>query len=117
MTQVLLCSGLLVAGLVVSQLADLSSLRTALSTVTMVCLAYIMIEVGLDTLGTAIAEIEREAVNQEQVIGALQQVSQVFETLPPALQTTRAESLDGENIRSGLFEWLPECPGLRTPPH
>lgn len=48
MTQVLLYSGLLVAGLVVSQLADLSSLRTALSTVTMVCLAYIMIEVGLE---------------------------------------------------------------------
>ena len=42
MTQVLLYSGLLVAGLVVSQLADLSSLRAALSTVTMVCLAYIM---------------------------------------------------------------------------
>ncbi|HBH97544.1 MAG TPA: sodium:proton antiporter [Candidatus Omnitrophica bacterium] len=48
MTQVLLYSGLLVGGLVVSQLADLSSLRTALSTVTMVCLAYIMIEVGLE---------------------------------------------------------------------
>ena len=43
MTQVLLYSGLLVGGLVVSQLADLSSLRVALSTVTMVCLAYIMI--------------------------------------------------------------------------
>ena len=98
------------------------------------------IEVGLDTLGTTIAEIEREAVNQEQVIGALQQVSQVFETLPPyeqkdlfrhtlhkalispdrlklalygkppqvpALQTTRAELLNGEGIRSEPFEWLP----------
>ena len=48
MTHVLLYSGLLVAGLALSQLADLSSLRAGLSTVTMVCLAYIMIEVGLE---------------------------------------------------------------------
>jgi len=48
MIQVILYSGLLLAGMVVSQAADLSGLRGALSTLTMVCLAYIMLEVGLE---------------------------------------------------------------------
>jgi len=48
MNQVLIFSGLLVAGMTVSQLIDLSSVRVFLTSITMVCLAYIMIEVGLE---------------------------------------------------------------------
>ncbi|MCM8794530.1 MAG: cation:proton antiporter [Candidatus Omnitrophica bacterium] len=48
MIQILLYSGLLVFGMAVSQLLDLSGLRPLLVTVTMVCLAYIMVEVGLE---------------------------------------------------------------------
>ncbi len=48
MIQILVYSGLLVAGMGISQLVDLSGSRPLLATVTMVCLAYIMVEVGLE---------------------------------------------------------------------
>lgn len=48
MHYVLIYSGLLIGGMVVSQLADLTGLRLAVSTATTVCLAYIMLEVGLE---------------------------------------------------------------------
>lgn len=48
MIQILLYSGLLLMGMGVSQIADLSPIRTALSMATMICLAYIMVEVGLE---------------------------------------------------------------------
>lgn len=48
MIQILLYSGLLLVGMCVSQIADLSSSHVFLSAVTMICLAYIMIEVGLE---------------------------------------------------------------------
>lgn len=48
MNQILLYSGLLISGMGLSQLVDLSGARSALATVTMVCLAYIMVEVGLE---------------------------------------------------------------------
>src|SRR3989338_8613800 len=48
MTQILLYSGLLLFGMCISQIADLASSRTVLSAATMICLAYIMIEVGLE---------------------------------------------------------------------
>ena len=48
MIHVFLYSGLLIGGMVVSQVADLAPWRAMLSTATMVCLAYIMIEVGLE---------------------------------------------------------------------
>jgi len=48
MVQIFLYSGLLVVGMGVSQLVDLSGPRPLLTTVTMVCLAYIMMEVGLE---------------------------------------------------------------------
>jgi Kef-type K+ transport system membrane component KefB len=48
MTQVLAYSVLLIAGMIGSQLIDLGSVRPVLTTLTMICLAYIMIEVGLE---------------------------------------------------------------------
>ncbi len=48
MIQVLFYSGLLVVGMAASQIYDLSVLRSLLATATMICLAYIMIEVGLE---------------------------------------------------------------------
>lgn len=48
MTLVFLYSGLLIGGMAVSQFFDLETLRPSLMTITMVCLAYIMLEVGLE---------------------------------------------------------------------
>jgi Kef-type K+ transport system membrane component KefB len=48
MAQILFYSVLLLSGIVCSQVFDLSSLRFWVQTVTMACLAYIMIEVGLE---------------------------------------------------------------------
>jgi Kef-type K+ transport system membrane component KefB len=48
MTQVLLYSVLIILGMALSQSVDLSSIRHPLTTLTMVCLAYIMVEVGLE---------------------------------------------------------------------
>lgn len=48
MKQVILYSGLLISGIFVSQVFDLTVIRSLLSFVTFVCLAYIMIEVGLE---------------------------------------------------------------------
>lgn len=48
MKKILLYSGLLIGGMVVSQLFDLAGIHEALSMVTMMCLAYIMVEVGLE---------------------------------------------------------------------
>ncbi len=48
MHQVLVYSVLLIAGIFGSQILDVSSFRASLTTLTMVCLAYIMIEVGLE---------------------------------------------------------------------
>ncbi len=48
MKQVLIYSALLIAGILLSQVADLSYAKNALAFVTMVCLAYIMMEVGLE---------------------------------------------------------------------
>jgi len=45
---ILLYSSLLIVGLIVSQSVDLSPARGSLSTLTLICLAYIMIEVGLE---------------------------------------------------------------------
>ncbi|MGH7197506.1 MAG: hypothetical protein ACREH5_02035 [Candidatus Omnitrophota bacterium] len=46
--QIVLYSVLLFAGIIVSQVTDLSAIRPWVNAVTMVCLAYIMIEVGLE---------------------------------------------------------------------
>lgn len=48
MFQVIFYSGLLLAGIVCSQIIDLSLIRSWIETITMACLAYIMIEVGLE---------------------------------------------------------------------
>ncbi len=48
MNQVLMFSGLLVSGMFASQMFDLSSMRWGLTSLTMICLAYIMLEVGLE---------------------------------------------------------------------
>ncbi len=48
MKQVLIYSLLLVSGILGSQFLDLESSRSAVSMITMICLAYIMIEVGLE---------------------------------------------------------------------
>ncbi len=48
MTQILVCSGLLIAGIICSQVIDLSQARQSIEALTMICLAYIMIEVGLE---------------------------------------------------------------------
>lgn len=48
MQQVFIYSGLLIAGMLGSQILDLGSVRGFLTILTMVCLAYIMIEVGLE---------------------------------------------------------------------
>ncbi|NGX43486.1 MAG: hypothetical protein K940chlam7_01784 [Chlamydiae bacterium] len=48
MTRIAAYSLLLLAGMFISQILDLSSIQHHLSTVTMVCLAYITIEVGLE---------------------------------------------------------------------
>ena len=46
--QIILYSSLLILGMIVSQAVDLSNIHLPLSTLTMICLAYIMIEVGLE---------------------------------------------------------------------
>src|SRR3989338_335143 len=48
MAQIIVYSGLLLTGIVCSQVFSLSSSRSWIETITMVCLAYIMIEVGLE---------------------------------------------------------------------
>ena len=48
MIQVLVYSGLLIAGMIGSQLLNLSSVSGFVTLLTMMCLAYIMIEVGLE---------------------------------------------------------------------
>ena len=48
MLQIIFYSGLLLAGIVCSQAFDLSQIRSWVETLTMACLAYIMIEVGLE---------------------------------------------------------------------
>ncbi len=48
MVQIMLYSVLLVSGMVVSQAWDLQNVKAVLSSITMSCLAYIMIEVGLE---------------------------------------------------------------------
>lgn len=48
MIQVLFYSGLLVAGMAGAQLFDLGGVRGLLNTLTMICLSYIMIQVGLE---------------------------------------------------------------------
>src|SRR3989338_4658720 len=48
MLQIIFYSGLLLAGNVCSQAFDLSQIRSWVETLTMACLAYIMIEVGLE---------------------------------------------------------------------
>lgn len=48
MALVLLYSGLLIGGMAVSQFFNLEAIRPFLMTVTMTCLAYIMLEVGLE---------------------------------------------------------------------
>ena len=48
MLQIIFYSGLLLAGIVCSQAFDLFSIRSWVETLTMVCLAYIMTEVGLE---------------------------------------------------------------------
>jgi len=48
MIQVVWYSGLLIVGIIVAQLVDLSPVRPSVNTLTMVCLAYIMVEVGLE---------------------------------------------------------------------
>ncbi len=48
MLQVLTYSGLLIAGIFGSQFFDLTAIRGLLTSLTMICLAYIMIEVGLE---------------------------------------------------------------------
>lgn len=48
MLRVALYSAVLIAGIVVSQLTDLSEIRGPLTTITLACLSYIMIEVGLE---------------------------------------------------------------------
>lgn len=48
MFQVFIYSGLLMAGMVGSQILNLDSMRGFLTTLTMICLSYIMIEVGLE---------------------------------------------------------------------
>src|SRR3989338_224385 len=48
MAQIVIYSSLLLAGIVCSQVFDLSSIRLWTEILTMVCLAYIMIEVGLE---------------------------------------------------------------------
>src|SRR3989338_8990078 len=48
MKQVILYSGLLICGIVISQVIDLTGARSLLSVATFICLAYIMIEVGLE---------------------------------------------------------------------
>jgi Kef-type K+ transport system membrane component KefB len=48
MRRILVYSAFLIVGIFVSQLVDLSAVRPALSTLTLLCLAYIMIEVGLE---------------------------------------------------------------------
>ncbi len=48
MNQVLLFSVFLISGIALSQVLDLQSFRAMITTVTMICLAYIMIEVGLE---------------------------------------------------------------------
>ena len=48
MFQIIIYSGLLLAGIVCSQVFDFSSIRSWIEAITMMCLAYIMIEVGLE---------------------------------------------------------------------
>ena len=78
------------------------------------------IEVGLDTLAATIAEIEREAVNHEQVVGALQQVSQVFETLPPYEQkelfrhTLHKALISPDRLKLALYGKPPQLPAPQT---
>ena len=48
MRQVALYSGLLIFGILVSQFIALDQIRTPLTAITMACLAYIMVEVGLE---------------------------------------------------------------------
>ncbi len=48
MIQVLIYSGLLIAGMIGSQILNLSTMAGSVTLLTMVCLAYIMIEVGLE---------------------------------------------------------------------
>ncbi len=48
MAQILFYSGLLIVGIICSQVTDLSQARQSIEALTMICLAYIMIEVGLE---------------------------------------------------------------------
>ena len=48
MFRVALYSAVLIAGIVASQMADLSDIRGPLTAITLMCLSYIMIEVGLE---------------------------------------------------------------------
>jgi Kef-type K+ transport system membrane component KefB len=48
MLLILLYSGLLITGMIISQVVDLAAIGFLVSAVTMICLAYIMIEVGLE---------------------------------------------------------------------
>ena len=48
MALIVLYSFLLLLGITASQVFDLSAIRPGINTITMVCLAYIMIEVGLE---------------------------------------------------------------------
>ena len=51
MLLVVIYSFLLITGILTSQLGGLDPIRSPLSLITLVCLAYIMIDVGLATVG------------------------------------------------------------------